>query len=320
MRNALLAMFGTLILFVLVVGVGGGWLVRWVGNEATGVKRATHADLYAHAVAGLKTVVVRVNRGDVKIHPEVGATLRASLTRVGAAKDADEAGKRADAIGWTQAVVGDTLRLEVTVPPDPGFADLGPALTGGAYQATLELFLPAGPGIDVGLETGNLTAVGVAGGAKVQLGTGDADLTNVSGTLALTAGTGDVTITRGAGATTAAVGTGDLRIQDRPGPALDARTTTGNLDWAYAAAEPPMTNRLETQTGNLTVSAGPKADLALELEAGVGRVMNDARLKGQVRATGAAGSRASLVAGKPTHKLNGRTGTGQVLVEGPRGG
>ena len=319
MSNLLLKVFGLTLLLVLVIGAGGAWLVRQLGDEVGSIVSMQEQDDRQVPLAGARRLRVRGNTADVRIFAGAGSVAQITAVRIGAAKNQAEALARAQAIRWTAEVQAGALVVEAQVPEGPGFAEVGTALKGGAYQLSLAIYVPAGTAVEAELGVGDLAVSGARAAVNVKTGTGEVQVRDVQGDVAAESGTGGVEVTGGRGATLARAGTGDVSVAHRPGPRLEMKTGTGDLDWAFAY-DAPATNRLETDTGDITLAVGTNAHVALELEAGTGQVTDRTALKGTIRESETGpGARASLVAGEPRARLGARTGTGSILIEGPRG-
>lgn len=319
MPKLLLQILALVVFLVLVIGGGGAWLVRMLGDEVGSVVSMQEQDDRQVAVPGVKRLRVRGKQADVRVYADSGTVAQVTAVRVGAAKNTEEALQRARAITWTAEVAGDTLVVEGKVPEGPGLAEVGTALKGGAYQLGLAIYVPKGTAVDVEVGVGDLWCGRATAPVRLASGTGAVEAVDVRADVAVATATGDVTVTGGRGKTLATAGTGNVAVGHRPGPALEMRTGTGDLDWAFPY-EAPATNRLEAGTGDITLSVGTNANVALELEAQTGAIDNRTKLPGTVRANEAgSGARASLTAGTGKARLGARTGTGNVLVEGPRG-
>lgn len=319
MPKLALMVLGFVVLLVAVVGAGGAWLVRQLGDEVGSIVSMQEQDDRQLDVAGVKRLRVRADQADVRVFADAGSTALITAVRVGAAKNQAEALERAKAIKWSAVVQGDALVVEAKLPQAPGLGELGTALKGGAYQLALAIYVPKGTAIDAEVETGDLWCGRASAPVRLKSGTGAVEAVDVRADVTAESETGDVAVSGGRGATVARTGTGDVSVGHRPGPRLEMKTDTGELDWAYPY-EAPAANRLEAGTGGITLSLGGNANVALELEAVTGQITDTTKLKGHIRANEAgSGARASLVAGKPLAKLGARTTTGSILVEGPRG-
>ena len=319
MPKLALMVIGFVVFLVLVIGAGGAWIVRQLGDEVGSVVTMQEQDDRTIPVPGVKRLRVRVDRADVRIFAGSGTAAQVTAVRMGAAKTQAEAVDRAKAIVWSAEVKGDALEVAAKLPEGPGVEELGTMIQGGAHRLALAIYVPAGTAVDAEVGTGDLSVQQARAPVAAKVGTGEVRVREAHGDVAAEAGTGAVEVTGGRGATYATAGTGDVAVGHRPGPRLEMKTGTGDLDWAFPY-EAPAVNRLEAGTGTITLSVGTNANVALELEAATGQVTNLTKLPGAIRPNEAGtGARASLKAGTGQAKLGARTGTGDVLVEGPRG-
>ncbi len=319
MPKLILMVLGLVLVLIGVIGGGGAWLVRQLGDELGSIVSMQEQDDRQIQVPGVKRLRVRANTADVRVFADAGTVAQVTAVRIGAAKNQAEALARAKAIRWTAAVAGDALVVTATVPAGPGLGEVGTALKGGAYQLALAVYVPAGIAVDAEVDTGDLWCGRASAPVRLKSATGAVEVVDVRADVVAVSDTGDVTVRGGRGATLAQTGTGNVSVGFRPGPRLEMKTETGTLDWAFPY-EAPAVNRLEAGTGDITLAVGGNANVALELEAATGQITDLTKLKGNIHANEAGtGARASLVAGKRLAKLGARTATGSILVEGPRG-
>jgi hypothetical protein len=131
-------------------------------------------------------------------------------------------------------------------------------------EATVLLTVPAGVGLDITADSGDVVADGVRGPVRLDLDSGDAELRSLSGPVSATLDSGSLNATGLASRTfDVEIDSGDLRLEFATAPAdVRARADSSDVVILVPAGSGPYAVRTEIDSGraNVQVSTGDGSD------------------------------------------------------------
>jgi DUF4097 and DUF4098 domain-containing protein YvlB len=150
-----------------------------------------------------------------------------------------------------------------------------PAISFGPCRASIVLHVPPGTKIDVRSGSGDLTASGITGPARMETGSGDVTATGLTGDADLRTSSGDVNARGLAGDVTLRTASGDVNAGDLAAGTVQAVSSSGDVELDFRLA--PRDVDAATASGDVDVSLPFGQTYRVEADTGSGdrHVMGD---------------------------------------------
>ena len=180
-------------------------------------------------------------------------------------------------VGWRIGKDGVSVNARQT---DNGIELEVKLLTGRRYwqvghEITIELTVPAGAGLDLHTDQGNISTAGMKGALRSDTGDGNIEAVGGEGSIRLRTGDGNINARDLDGSLSAETGDGNINLEGRF-EVLDARTGDGNLAvTALGGSRLSSGWNLRTGDGNVLLRAQDALSADLDVTTGGGRVTVD---------------------------------------------
>jgi DUF4097 and DUF4098 domain-containing protein YvlB len=150
-----------------------------------------------------------------------------------------------------------------------------PAISFGPCRASIVLHVPPGTKIDVRSGSGDLTASGITGPARMETGSGDVTATGLTGDADLRTSSGDVNARGLGGDVTLRTASGDVNAGDLAAGTVQAVSSSGDVELDFRSA--PRDVDAATASGDVDVSLPFGQTYRVEADTGSGdrHVMGD---------------------------------------------
>jgi hypothetical protein len=259
-RPGALTIFAVLLLLVLLVALAV-FLLRMLGDEVPGASVARDSLDSARE----PRVSITNGPGDVVVEGASGPeTVEYEVTRYAVAGDPEAARSAASEVPVDVAREGSAVTLETD--------------GGGETGADYAVRMPAGGGVEVEAEEGDVEVTGLDGNVTVRAESGDVTVRDAAGDVTVEAEQGDVTVAgmrTDTGNLELTVGSGDVTLDDLIVGTLEAAVEAGDVNLLGRFSGE---GRVSVETGDITADlpSGDATNLALEtLVGGISREPSD---------------------------------------------
>ena len=255
-RPGALTILAALLLLVLLA-VAAVFLWRLLGEEVSGASVARDS-----IDSGREPrVSIKNGPGDVGVESANGSeAVEYEVTRYAAAGDPEAARSAASEVPVNVSREGSTVTLETD----------GGGQTGADYAVRM----PAGGGVEIEAEKGDVEVAGLDGNVTVRAESGDVTVRDVAGDVTVEAEQGDVTVggmRTDTGNLELTVGSGDVNLEDLIVGTLEASVEAGDVTLSGRFSGE---GRVSVETGDITANlpSGDATNLAFEtLVGGISR-------------------------------------------------